>query len=185
MRHKIVHSCFRLAPHLRRHIWKGGLINKSNHHNQWPQSLQSSLASTLLLATTPQPDTGGGGSRLVRGRVHIGARPYKRSNMNSYLVSLGWISVKGRQGVWVCVCVCVCVCLGWSRLRKRLGGRSLWPRWPGTVTVSQARRLWQGSTARLLSPGISLHLFTTDCCCFTFPLHQVELLPFTPASHCW
>lgn len=47
VRHKIVHSSLRLAPHLRRHIREGRLINKSNHYNQWPQSLQSSLASTL------------------------------------------------------------------------------------------------------------------------------------------
>lgn len=69
-RHKIVHSCLRLAsasqtPHFRE---GGGLINKSNHHNQWPQSLQSSLASTLLLAVPPAIEgreggrVGGGGS---------------------------------------------------------------------------------------------------------------------------
>lgn len=61
VRHRIVYSCLRLAPHLRRHIWEGAVINKSNRHNQWSQSLQSSLDSTLLLATPhPHPQLGEG-----------------------------------------------------------------------------------------------------------------------------
>lgn len=74
-RHKIVHCCLRLAsasqtPHFRE---GGGLINKSNHHNQWPQSLQSSLASTLLLAVPPaiegrEGGRGGGWGRFGAGK---------------------------------------------------------------------------------------------------------------------
>lgn len=132
-------------------MWKGGgggwsinqntTINGLNHCSLvWPQR--------YYWQSTPLP-LRGGGEQFGAGKSAHWRLSIRISSMNSYLASLGWISVKGRKKG-----VCVCVRVGPSRLREP-GGWSLWPLWPGAMNVRWARGLWQGSTAGLLSPGIS------------------------------
>lgn len=175
VRHKIVHSCFRLAPHLRRHIWdvEGGggwsinqntTINGLNHCSLvWPQR--------YYWQSTPLPLRGGGE------RFGAGKSAYIQHELLSG-PSLGWISVKGWKRQTVCLCACWTVQTeGARRVEPLTSVTQHYEREVSTRPLT-GKHCWAAITWHLL------HLFTTECCSLAFTLHQLEPFQFAPPSRC-